>query len=154
MDQIDKIYQDFQAKQGQEIGVSNWTQINQARVNAFADVTEDPQFIHIDPDRAARETPYGGTIAHGYLVLSLASKMAYEVLPWLPGQTANLNYGFNHLRFVSPVPVGVKIRGRFTLKEIERPNPARLRFTWGLTIETHNQPRPAIVAAWVTLAEF
>lgn len=91
---------------GKEIGVSSWHLVDQKRIDVFADATEDHQFIHIDPERAARETPFGTTIAHGFLTLSLLSVFSYEALPKISGATMGINYGFDKLRFVSPVRAG------------------------------------------------
>ena len=103
---------------GQEVGLSKWIEIDQARINAFADSTEDWQFIHVDPE-AAKQTPFGGTIAHGFLTLSLMSAMSYDAVGALEGVTMGVNYGFDKLRFLAPVPVGSKIRGRFKLLSAE-----------------------------------
>src|SRR5690606_32562443 len=97
---------------GQEVGVSRWITVDQARIDAFARTTEDEQFIHVDPERA-RTTPFGGTIAHGFLTLSLASAMSYDALAPLDGVVMGVNYGFDKLRFLAPVPAGSKVRGRF-----------------------------------------
>ena len=94
------------ARIGQEIGVSAWTTIDQPMIDAFGKLTGDQHFIHVDPERAARETPHGGTIAHGFLTLSLLSQMAYQVCPMVEGTKSGVNYGFNRLRFVAPVRTG------------------------------------------------
>ncbi len=99
---------------GQEVGVSKWFEITQARIDAFADCTEDHQFIHVDP-QAAKATPFGGTIAHGFLTLSLASAMSYDAVAPLDGVVMGVNYGFDKLRFLAPVPAGSRVRGRFKL---------------------------------------
>src|SRR5687768_13861204 len=104
----------LQEQVGREIGVSSWIHVPQDRINTFADSTEDHQFIHVDPERAAK-TELGGTIAHGFLVLSLMSAMANEVVPPIKGMAMGLNYGFDRLRFVAPVPVGSFVRGHFKL---------------------------------------
>ena len=103
---------DLPALIGQEIGVSRWITVDQARIDAFAEVTEDRQFIHIDPE-AARATPFGGTIAHGFLTLSLLSAMTYDAVPPLEGVVMGVNYGFDRLRFLAPVLAGSQVRGRF-----------------------------------------
>ena len=89
-------------------------------IDTFADCTIDDQWIHVDPERAARETPFGGTIAHGFLTLSLASNFAYECMPKAPGQVMGINYGFNKLRFLSPVKAGARVRGRFEMKDVRK----------------------------------
>jgi acyl dehydratase len=101
-----------------ETHASDWFEIDQARVNAFADVTLDHQFIHIDPERAAKETPFGGPIAHGFLTLSMLSHLAAQCLPDFPEGTIGINYGFDKVRFLSPVRVGSKVRGQFTLADV------------------------------------
>src|ERR1700747_2027567 len=107
----------YQAMVGREVGVSSWHLIDQNRIDDFADVIEDHQFIHIDPERAKRETPFGSTVAHGFLTMSLLSIMSYEVMPVIEGTTMGVNYGFDKLRFISPVRSGSRVRGRFTLME-------------------------------------
>src|ERR1700722_15621177 len=109
----------LQAKIGAETGVSRWFEISQTRIDAFAEVTEDMQFIHVDP-AAARATPFGGTIAHGFLTLSMLSAIAYDALPRLAGLAMGVNYGFDKLRFVTPVRAGSRIRGRFKLAAVTR----------------------------------
>lgn len=103
---------------GQEVGVSKWFEITQTRIDAFADCTEDHQFIHVDPE-AAEKTPFGGTIAHGFLTLSLASAMSYDAVAPLDGVVMGVNYGFDKLRFLAPVPAGSRVRGRFKLLSAE-----------------------------------
>jgi len=105
----------YQNMVGKEVGVSSWHLVDQARINAYADVIEDHQFIHVDPERAKRETAFGTTIAHGFLTMSLMSIMSYEVMPVIAGTTMGVNYGFDKLRFISPVRAGKRVRGRFTL---------------------------------------
>ena len=137
---------------GQEIGVSRWITVDQARIDAFAKITEDEQFIHVDPERA-RATPFGGTIAHGFLTLSLASAMSYDAVAPLDGVVMGVNYGFDHLRFLAPVPAGSKVRGRFRLLSAEA-KPAQDGVTrWllkhELTIEIEGGDKPALVAEWL-----
>ena len=139
---------------GREIGLSPWVLVDQARIDAFADCTEDHQFIHVDPDRAARDTPFGGTIAHGFLTLSLASRFAYDALPELPGQRMGVNYGFDKLRFLSPVRAGSRLRGRFVLSDVSRRPDGGLMRTVRLTVEIEGQQTPALIADWLTLAYF
>src|ERR1700712_1533876 len=104
----------LEARVGTEIGVSRWFEVTQARINAFADATEDWQFIHVDPE-AAKATPFGATIAHGFLTLSMLSAIAYDALPKVSGLAMGVNYGFEKVRFVAPVRAGRRIRGRFAL---------------------------------------
>ena len=133
---------------GQEVGVSRWFTIDQARIDAFAEVTEDHQFLHVDPEAAA-ETPFGGTIAHGFLTLSMLSAMAYDAQPNLTGTKMGVNYGFEKIRFVSPVPSGARIRGRFILDAVADIRPGEVQITNTVTVEVEGQEKPAIVAVWL-----
>lgn len=139
---------------GQEVGTSNWIAVDQAMIDLFAATTHDDQWIHIDPDRAARQTPFGGTIAHGFLTLSLASRFAYDCFPMLPGQSMGINYGFERLRFLSPVRPGDRLRGRFVLKDVTRRKPTELLRRTEMTIEIEGADRPALVADWLGLVVF
>lgn len=127
--------------------VSSWYTLDQARIDAFAKVTDDAQFIHIDPVRAAAETPFGGTVAHGFLTLSMLSAMSYEVVPDLPG--LSVNYGFDRIRFVAPVLAGQRIRGHFTVADIAS-TPEKTTVTWDVSVEIENGQKPALVAQWKT----
>lgn len=122
-------------------------------IDQFAETTHDDQWIHIDPVRAA-ETPFGGTIAHGFLTLSLASRFAYDCFPLMPGQNMGINYGFNRLRFLNPVKPGNRLRGRFVLTDVVRRNETDLMRTMALTIEIEGVDTPALVAEWLGLAVF
>ncbi len=154
MSDIETALADMQAKIGEEVGVSNWITVDQAMIDTFGEVTHDDQWIHMDPERAAAETPYGGTIAHGFLTLSLGSRFVYDCFSPPEGQSMGINYGFNKLRFLSPVPAGARVRGRFVLKAItQRSDTALLRET-GLTIEIEGQETPALVADWLGMMVF
>lgn len=135
---------------GREIGVSRWFEIDQGRIDAFADITEDRQFIHIDPERA-KQTPLGGTIAHGFLTLSLASAMSYDAVPPLAGVAMGLNYGFDKLRFLSPVAAGSRVRGRFRLLSAEDKGGDRWLLKHELTVEIEGSDKPALVAEWLSM---
>ncbi|WP_386630198.1 MaoC family dehydratase [Sulfitobacter geojensis] len=139
---------------GKEVGVSNWITVDQPMINQFAETTQDTQWIHIDPERAASETPFGGTIAHGFLTLSLASRFAYDCFAMLPGQVMGINYGMNKMRFLMPVRAGSRLRGRFTLKEVKARSATDLLRTNILTIEIEGEETPAVVAEWLGLAVF
>jgi len=117
----------YQAMVGKEIGVSSWHLVDQPRIDTYADVIEDHQFIHVDPERAKKETAFGTTIAHGFLTMSLLSIMSYEVMPVIAGTTMGVNYGFDKLRFISPVRSGKRVRGRFVLAEAKLTAPADQR---------------------------
>lgn len=133
---------------GQEVGVSRWITVDQARIDAFAEITEDRQFIHIDPERA-RATPFGGTIAHGFLTLSLASAMSYDAVPPLEGVVMGVNYGFDKLRFLAPVPAGARVRGRFRLLSAEDKGGGRWLLKHELTVEIEGGDKPALIAEWL-----
>jgi acyl dehydratase len=137
------------ARVGQEIGVSAWATIDQPMVDAFGKLTGDQHFIHVDPPRAAA-TPLGGTIAHGFLTLSLLSNMAYQVCPTIEGVRFPLNYGFNRLRFVAPVPVGSRVRAHFVLKTIEAIDATQRQLVYEVSVEIEGKPKPALVAEWLT----
>ncbi|NBB50557.1 Nodulation protein N [Rhizobium sp. CRIBSB] len=139
---------DLAALIGQEIGVSKWFEVDQARINAFADATDDWQFIHVDPEAAAA-TPFGGTIAHGFLTLSLASAMSYDAIKPLDGVVMAVNYGFDKLRFLAPVPAGSKVRGRFKLLSAEDKGGGRWLIKHELTIEIEDGDKPALIAEWL-----
>jgi acyl dehydratase len=140
------------ARVGSEIGASAWQTIDQPMIDAFAKVTGDQHFIHVDPVRAAKVLPSGGTIAHGFLTLSLLSNMAYQVCPTIEGVRFPLNYGFNRLRFVAPVPVGSRVRGRFVLKSVDVIDAAQRQIVYEATVEIEGAPKPALVAEWLTRA--
>ena len=133
---------------GQEVGVSRWIEVDQARIDAFAKITEDEQFIHVDPERA-KATPFGGTIAHGFLTLSLASAMSYDALAPLDGVVMGVNYGFDKLRFLAPVPAGSRIRGRFKLLSAEDKGGGRWLLKHELTVEIEGADKPALIAEWL-----
>jgi acyl dehydratase len=138
------------AKTGEIVGTSRWFEIGQGRIDAFADATEDWQHIHVDPVRAAAEAPFGGTIAHGFLTVAMLSAMAYDALPVLAGRAMGVNYGFDRLRFVSPVPAGARIRGVFTLIEARERAPGEIATKYGVTVEIEGREKPALVAEWLT----
>jgi len=136
--------------QGQALGSSQWMTIDQRMINTFADVTQDHQFIHVD-EEAARQTPFGGTIAHGFLTLSLLSAMAAQVLPTVQGQKSGVNYGINNLRFISPVHSGKRVRGHFHLKNVSQKNKGSYQLIMEVTIEIEDEAKPALVTEWLTL---
>jgi acyl dehydratase len=144
----------YQAMVGKEIGVSSWHLIDQGRIDVYADVIEDHQFIHVDPERAKKETAFGTTIAHGFLTMSLMSIMSYEVMPVIEGTTMGVNYGFDKLRFLSPVRAGSRVRGRFVLAEATLRKPAELLSRTNVTVEIEGEDRPALVADWLGLIYF
>jgi acyl dehydratase len=137
---------------GTEIGCSEWRTITQEMINQFADATDDHQFIHVDPERAAKEAPFGGTIAHGFLTISLLSTLAYEALPMIEGATMGINYGFDKVRFMSPVVTGKRVRARFKLADADIRPSGRVLNNYEVTLEIENTLKPALVANWLTLA--
>ena len=143
-----------EAKIGTEVGVANWITVDQEMIDKFATVTHDEQWIHIDPERAAAETPFGGAIAHGFLTLSLASRFAYDCFNMLPGQVMGINYGMNKLRFLKPVVAGSRLRGRFTLQKVTAKGPKNMLRENLLTIEIEGEETPALIAEWLGLAVF
>lgn len=141
------------AQAGSELGVSRWITLDQKTIDAFANLTQDTYFIHTDPARAAASTPFGGTIAHGFLTLSMLSTMSYEVCPAVAGTRTGVNYGFNRLRFVSPVPSGSRIRGRFVLKSFEAGD-KKWQALYEVTVEIENGTKPALAAEWIAAGLF
>ena len=133
---------------GKEVGTSKWFTIDQSRIDQFADVTEDWQYIHVDPEKA-RETPFGTTIAHGFLTLSMLSAMVYDGGPQVDGVVMGVNYGFDKVRFVSPVKEGARVRAVFTISAVEDKGPREVQTTLGVTVEIEGQDKPALVAEWL-----
>ena len=142
--------EEIRAKVGEEVGTSSWLTVDQARIDTFAEATEDQQYIHVDAEAAA-ETPFGGTIAHGFLSLSLLSRMGAEVFLYPAGVKMALNYGLDRLRFLAPVRSGKRIRGRFTLDSVEEKAPGQLLFRYTVTVEIEGEEKPALTAAWLGL---
>lgn len=139
---------EIRSKVGQEIGMSDWLLVDQPRIDSFAEVTEDHQFIHVDPV-AARRTPFGGTIAHGFLSLSLLSRMAADAFLMPEGVKMAVNYGFDRVRFLSPVRSGKRVRGRFTLASAEEKRPGQWQFVHNVTVEIEDELKPALTAEWI-----
>jgi acyl dehydratase len=135
---------------GQEIGLSRWFLIDQKRIDAFADATEDWQFIHVDPE-AAKATPFGAAIAHGFLTLSMLSAIAYDALPKVSGLAMGVNYGFDKVRFVAPVRAGRRIRGRFTLSALTQRSQHEWQSRKAVTVEIEGEDKPALIAEWLSL---
>ena len=141
-------FEDLKEKLSLEVGVSRWFTIDQARVDKFADLTEDWQYIHVDTV-AAKKTPFNGTIAHGFLTVSLLSAMYYDAIPVIEGSKLGVNYGFDKLRFLSPVKVGSKVRGRFELSDIREVRPFEISTIWRVEVEIEDFEKPALVAQWI-----
>ncbi|MGF1549324.1 MAG: MaoC family dehydratase [Sphingomonadaceae bacterium] len=135
---------------GESFGPSEWIAIDQPMIDAFAEATRDRQFIHVDPEAAA-QTPLGGTVAHGFLTLSLLTAMAAEAV-LIPDTTRMaVNYGFERLRFIAPVPAGARVRGRFTLLSLHEQRPAQWRLVHRVEVEIEDGDRPALTAEWIVL---
>jgi len=143
-------FDDIRSRIGEEVGVSSWIEIDQQRIDTFADATEDHQFIHIDP-QAAAAAGLGGTIAHGFLSLSLLSRMAADASLLPDGLKMALNYGLDRVRFLAPVRSGKRIRGRFTLDSIEEKAPGQWLLRHTVTVEIEGDEKPALSAQWLGL---
>ena len=135
---------------GSEVGVSSWLTMDQQRINEFADATEDRQFIHTDPEAAAR-TPFGGTIGHGFLSLSMLSRMAAEAMLVPDSIKMAVNYGLDRVRFIAPVRSGKRIRGRFRLDSVDEKAPGQLLLRHTVTVEIEGEEKPALTAEWLGL---
>jgi acyl dehydratase len=137
-------YNDVKSLVGQELGVSDWHLVTQEEINSFAEATHDHQWIHLDVERAKKESPFGGPVAHGYYTLSLAPHLMSQI--WgVQGVKMGVNYGLNKLRFPSPVPIGSRVRARATLKNVEDVKDG-MQVTVGLAFEIEGQDKPACVA--------
>ncbi|MDQ3483054.1 MAG: MaoC family dehydratase [Pseudomonadota bacterium] len=141
---------EIRTRAGEEVGVSGWIAVGQERISAFADATEDRQFIHVDPDAAA-QTAFGGTIAHGFLTLSLLSRMAAEAMLIPENVKLVVNYGLDRVRFIAPVPSGSRIRGRFVLDSIDEKAAGQYLLRHSVTVEIEGQEKPALTAQWLGL---
>lgn len=141
---------EIRGKIGTEIGVSPWIEISQPNIDLFADVTGDHQFIHVDP-QAAAQTPFGGTVAHGFLTLSLLSQMASSVMYVPEDLEMAVNYGFEKVRFIAPVRSGKRVRGRFTLANMEEKRPGQWQFLHNVIVEIEGEEKPALTADWIGL---
>lgn len=138
---------ELKARVGKPLGSSGWFLIDQKRIDAFADITEDWQFIHVDPEAAAK-TPFGTTIAHGFLTLSMLSAMVYE-MPVLEGVVMGVNYGFDKVRFLSPVPAGARVRAHFNMKSVDDSRPGEVTTIMDVSVEIEGQEKPALIAEWI-----
>jgi acyl dehydratase len=138
---------------GRETGVSNWIEITQQLINDFAGLTRDHQWIHEDVERARRESPFGTTIAHGFLTMSLMGAMVHEAVDVRGDFKLRVNYGFNKLRFPAPVPAGARVRGRVTVNSV-RDVDGGLEVAWGVVVEVEGKSKPAIAAEWLTRMYF
>ncbi len=142
--------EEIQSKVGTEIGVSDWITVDQDRIDRFAEVTEDRQFIHVDPEAAAK-TVFRGTIAHGFLSLSLLSRFGEDAFLQPPNVRMGVNYGFEKIRFIAPVRAGKRVRGRFHLKSATERKPRQWEFHHEVTVEIEGEDKPALTAEWIGL---
>jgi acyl dehydratase len=153
----EKAYELMQAALGQPEGSGDWIEIDQARIDAFAEVSGDHQFIHVDPEACRTASPWGVPIAHGFLTLSLLTKLM-ESVPVPPerreGAVMGINYGFEKVRFLNPVKVGSKIRASSVLAAVDLKDPSTLQVTRTITVEIEGETKPALVADWVTRAVY
>jgi acyl dehydratase len=142
-----KSLRDLERRVGEEVGVSPWVEITQERIDAFARAIEDFQWIHVDPARA-KGSPFGRTIAHGFLTLSLLSHLS-EATFGFADRRMGINYGLNRVRFTSPVPVNSRVRARFTLQSFEKIDGDGVQVTWNVRVEIDGASKPALVAEWL-----
>jgi acyl dehydratase len=153
MSKAEDAYKLFDAGIGEVEGSSDWLEVTQDRIDAFADVTEDHQFIHVDPKQAAELSPWGTTIAHGFLTLSLLTHLSGSIpqpAERFEGIVMGVNYGFDKVRFVAPVKVGSKIRATSVLQAVELKNENTLHTTRTFTVEIEGEEKPALIAEWIT----
>ncbi|QBY05865.1 MaoC family dehydratase [Thalassotalea sp. HSM 43] len=135
---------------GQQTGVSRWFTITQQQINQFGEATHDMQYIHVDPEKA-KSSPFGGTIAHGFLSLSLFSAIAYDAAINLENTVMGLNYGFEKIRFLQPVKVDSRVRGQMVLTDVIEKRPGQFLYTWDVTVEIEGEAKPALTAQWLTM---
>ena len=140
--------EEIQERVGTEIGMSDWILIDQNRIDAFAAITEDHQFIHVDPERA-KQTPFRGTVAHGFLTLSMLSRMAGGVMLHPESMRMAVNYGFQKVRFMAPVRSGKRVRGRFTMLSADEKRASQWQITYQVTVEIEDEEKPALIADWI-----
>jgi acyl dehydratase len=140
--------EDLKRLVGKEVAVTDWLAVSQDRIDAFADATQDHQWIHVDRERAARESPYGRTVAHGFLSLSLLPHLLGEAIE-IQGTRLGINYGLNRVRFTGPVPAGSRVRARFQLAAVEDIDRG-VQIAWNVTVEREGEAKPVLVAEWLT----
>jgi acyl dehydratase len=138
---------DLEGREGEEIGVSPWLEVTQERIDTFAKAIDDFQWIHVDPERAAK-SPFGGTIAHGFLTLSLLSHLAESTFSF-SDRRMGINYGLNRVRFTAPLKSGTRVRGRFTLNKLEKLDGNGVQVTWNAVVEAEGADKPVLVAEWL-----
>jgi len=138
---------DLEHRVGQEVGVSPWVEVSQERIDTFAKAINDFQWIHVDPARA-KSSPFGGTIAHGFLTLSLLSHLSERTFGF-SDRKMGVNYGLNRVRFTSPLPSGSRVRARFTLQKFEKLADGGIQVTWNTVVEREGSDKPVLVAEWL-----
>lgn len=141
---------ELKAKVGETVGTSEWMLVDQERIDRFADTTGDHQFIHVNPEMA-KHTPFGTTIAHGFLSLSLLAPMGYTAMPHIQGVKMGVNYGLNRVRFLAPVKSGSRVRGHFTLADVAERGRGAVQTTYNVTVEIEGEEKPALQAEWINL---
>ncbi len=142
--------EEFLGLTGNEVGVSDWFDVTQDRIDRFAEATEDDQFIHVNP-QAAAQTPFGQTIAHGFLSLSMIAGMGIGVMPMVEGAKMGVNYGLNQVRFLTPVKSGKRVRGRYVMAEVRERARGIIQTTYDVTVEIEGEAKPALKAEWINL---
>jgi acyl dehydratase len=142
-----KSLRELEGREGQEIGVSPWLEVTQERIDTFAKAIDDFQWIHVDPARAAK-SPFGGTIAHGFLTLSLLSHLAEQTFSFAD-RRMGINYGLNRVRFTAPLKSGTRVRARFTLNKLEKLDGNGMQVTWNVAVEAEGSDKPVLVAEWL-----
>ncbi|MBH67974.1 MAG: hypothetical protein CMM58_06450 [Rhodospirillaceae bacterium] len=143
-------FESLRSEVGKELGISPWHTVNQEQINTFAEATGDHQWIHVDVDRATKESPYGAPIAHGHLTLSLVPMLISDTIEYLP-RTAGINYGLDKVRFMSPVKSGARVRGRISLRSAERTNDTTVKVMYTTVVEIEGEEKPACVAESIAL---
>ena len=138
---------ELESRIGQEVGVSPWVEVTQQRIDLFAKAIDDPQWIHVDVERA-KQSPFGGTIAHGFLTLSLLSKFIESTFSFAD-RKMGVNYGLNRVRFTAPLPSGSRVRARFKLLKYEKIEGNGAQVTWDVTVEREGSDKPVLVAEWI-----
>jgi acyl dehydratase len=141
---------ELKAKIGETVGTSDWILVDQERIDRFAETTGDHQFIHVNPEMA-KHTPFGTTIAHGFLTLSLLAPMGYTAMPVIQGVKMGVNYGLNRLRFLAPVKSGKRVRGHFKLADVTERGKGAVQSTYEVTVEIEGEEKPALQAEWINL---
>jgi acyl dehydratase len=145
--------EDVRQSIGKEVGVGGWLAVNQELIDGFAELTGDRQWIHVDARRARRESPFGATVAHGFLTVALLSSLVHQAVDLQADSRLRVNYGFNRLRFPAPVTAGSRIRARVTPNAV-RDLEGGIEIAWGVVVEIENQAKPALAAEWLVRVYF